>query len=160
MLPPTVKVIVEMPSPGAGIVCGLKLTMVPVGMPEADKLTEPLKPLPRMTKILEIPCWPWATVRVAGTAVIVKLPFPAGVMVRVTVAVCWIPPPLPVTVIGYVPVGAMFLSVMVMIEVPDPGALIELGLKVTETPMGWPEAERLMELLNPPLMVVVTSNIA
>ena len=133
---PTVTVMVEMPSPGAGIVWGLKLTVVPFGMPEADKLTEPLKPLPRITKMLELPCWPWATVRVAGMAVIVKLPFPAGVMVSVTVAVCWIPPPLPVTVIGYVPVGAMFLSVMVMIEVPDPGAPIELGLKVTDTPRG------------------------
>lgn len=151
---------VEMPSPGKGIVEGLKLTVVPVGMPEADKLTVPLKPLPRTTKMLETPCWPWATVRVEGTAETVKLPFPVGVMVRVTVAVCLIPPPLPVTVIGYVPVGAMFLSVMVMTDVPDPGAPMELGLNVTDTPRGCPEAERLMELLNPPLIVVVTSNIA
>jgi hypothetical protein len=49
---------------------------------------------------------------------------------------------------------------MVMIDVPDPGAPMELGSKVTDTPMGWPEAERLIELLNPPLIVVVTSNIA
>ncbi len=159
-MPPTVMVIVEMPSPGRGIVCGLKLTVVPVGMPEADKLTEPLKPLPRMTKISEIPCWPWATVRVVGMAEIVKLPFPAGVMVRVTVAVCLIPPPLPVTVIGYVPGFATFMTVMVMTEVPDPGGGMVLGLNVIETPTGWPEAERLMPLLNPPLIVVVTSNIA
>jgi hypothetical protein len=49
---------------------------------------------------------------------------------------------------------------MVMIELPDPGALMVEGLKLTVTPMGTPEAERLMELLNPPLIVVVTSNIA
>src|SRR5208337_2113085 len=118
-------VMVEMPSPGKGIVEGLKLTVVPVGMPEADKLTVPLKPLPRTTKMLETPCWPWATVRVEGTAETVKLPFP---------------------------VGAMFLSVMVMTDVPDPGAPMELGLNVTDTPRGCPEAERLMELLNPPLI--------
>jgi len=34
-----------------------------------------------------------------GRSVRVKLPV-AAVTVRVTVALCWIPPPLPVTVIG------------------------------------------------------------
>lgn len=89
-----------------------------------------------------------------------KLAFPLGVMVRVTVVVCLTPPPMPVTVIGYVPVLATFVTVMVMIELPDPGAPMVLGLKLTDTPMGWPEAERLMELSNPPLIVVVASNIA
>ena len=44
---------------------------------------------------------------------------------------------------------------MVMVEVPAPGAGIVCGLKLTATPGGLPDAERLMELLNPPLMVVV-----
>ena len=43
---PTVTVIVELPSPGAGIVPGLKDTVVPEGTPDADKLIEPLKPPP------------------------------------------------------------------------------------------------------------------
>lgn len=42
-----------------------------------------------------------------------------------------------------------------MVELPAPGGPIVLGLKVALTPMGTPEAERLMELLKPPLMVVV-----
>ena len=42
-----------------------------------------------------------------------------------------------------------------MVEVPAPGAGIVCGLKLTATPMGMPEAERLMELLKPPLTVVV-----
>jgi hypothetical protein len=32
-------VIVELPEPGAGIVLGLKLTVVPAGAPEAERLT-------------------------------------------------------------------------------------------------------------------------
>ena len=41
---------------------------------------------------------PCATLREAGEAAIVKLA--AVVTVSVTVAVCWMPPPLPVTVMG------------------------------------------------------------
>ena len=127
---------VEIPSPGEGVVCGLKLTVVPAGIPEADKLTAAAKPLPVMVKTLEVPCWPWAIVRAEGMARIVKLGCPLGVMVRVTVVVCLTPPPLPVTVIGYVPVGAKFTSLIVMIELPEPGAPMVMGLKVTDTPMG------------------------
>ena len=48
VLAPTVMVIVEMPEPGAGMFCGLKPTMAPVGTPEADKVMEELKPPPIM----------------------------------------------------------------------------------------------------------------
>ena len=44
---------------------------------------------------------------------------------------------------------------MVMVELPDPGAGIGLGLKLTVVPEGAPDAERVMALLKPPLMVVV-----
>ena len=37
-------VMVELPEPGAGMVCGLKVTVVPEGMPEADRLMALLKP--------------------------------------------------------------------------------------------------------------------
>src|SRR5271157_3934517 len=65
------------------------------------------------------------------------------------------PPPLPVTVIGYVPVGVLLPTMMVMVELPAPGAGIGLGLKLTDGPDGTPEADRLMALLKPPLIVVV-----
>ena len=42
-----------------------------------------------------------------------------------------------------------------MVEVPAPGAGMTWGLKLTATPEGIPEADKLMELLNPPLIVVV-----
>ena len=55
MLDPTVMVIVELPAPGAGIVLGLKLTVVPVGMPEAERLIELLKPPLTVVVIVEVP---------------------------------------------------------------------------------------------------------
>jgi hypothetical protein len=44
---------------------------------------------------------------------------------------------------------------MVIVEPPEPGAGIVCGLKVTVVPAGMPEADRLMALLNPPLIAVV-----
>ena len=45
-----------------------------------------------------------------------------------------------------------------MVELPEPGARMVVGLKLTVVPIGTPEAERLMGLLNPPLMAVVIIN--
>ena len=44
---------------------------------------------------------------------------------------------------------------MVMVELPDPGAGIVLGIEADVVPEGTPEADRLIALLKPPLMVVV-----
>ena len=44
---------------------------------------------------------------------------------------------------------------MVIAEAPEPGARIGLGLKLTVVSEGWPEADKAIALLNPPLMVVV-----
>ena len=95
---PTEMVISDAPIPGAGMVCGLKVTVVPEGIPEADRLTELLKPLMMLVVIVDVPWFPWATLTAAGLAAIVKLG--CDVTVRFTVAVCLIPPPLPVTVMG------------------------------------------------------------
>ncbi len=56
---------------------------------------------------------------------------------------------------GYVPVGVFAPTVMVMLELPEPGAGIICGLKVTVVPDGMPEANRLMGPLKPPLIVEV-----
>ena len=48
-------VIVELPEPGAGIACGLKLTVVPDGMPEADRLIALLKPPLMAVVIVDVP---------------------------------------------------------------------------------------------------------
>lgn len=48
-------VIVEFPEPGAGMVAGLKLTVVPEGAPVADKLIELLNPPLIAVVIVEVP---------------------------------------------------------------------------------------------------------
>ena len=55
MLDPTVMVMVEVPLPGAGIVCGLKLTVVPEGAPEADKLIALLNPPLMVVVMVDVP---------------------------------------------------------------------------------------------------------
>ena len=98
MLDPTVIVIVELPPPGAAIVLGLKLTVVPLGAPVADRLMALLKPPLTVVEIVEVPELPCTTLTEVGEAATVKLG--GAVTVRVTVALCWIPPPFPVTMIG------------------------------------------------------------
>jgi hypothetical protein len=45
--------------------------------------------------------------------------------------------------------------VTVIVDVPEPGAEIVLGLNAMVVPTGAPLAESAIELLNPPLIVVV-----
>ena len=97
VLAPTVMVMVEVPAPGAGIVPGLKLTVVPVGAPVADRLIALLKPPLTAVVMVDVPWLPRARVSDAGEAEIVKL---GPVTVSVTVVVRWIRPPLPVMVMG------------------------------------------------------------
>jgi hypothetical protein len=75
-------------------------------------------------------------------------------MVRLTVAVCVIPPPLAVTVMGYVPTVVPEPTAMVIVELPAPPE-IDVGLKLTVTPLGAPEADSETAELNPPIAVVV-----
>src|SRR5271166_3131866 len=91
----------------------------------------------------------------AGEAEIVKFGCCCAVTVSVTVVFCWTPPPLPVTVMGYVPTGVLAPIVIVIVEPPEPGAGIGFGLKLTVVPEGIPDADRLIELLKPPLMAAV-----
>ncbi len=64
------------------------------------------------------------------------------------------PPPLAVTVTLLVPVVAVLPAVKVKVELPLPGAAIELGLKLAVTPDGKPDADSEIAELNPPLTVV------
>ena len=99
VLAPTVTVIAELPEPGAGIVLGLKLTVVPEGAPDAVKLTALLNPPPIAVVTVDVACVPCTVVNEAGDADTVRLGWFA-VTVRLTVVVCRILPPEAVTVIG------------------------------------------------------------
>ena len=87
VLSPTVNVIVEVPAPGAPIVLGLKLTLVPVGAPVADRLIELLNPPPISVVIVEVPCLPCTTLSEEGEAEMVKLGAAVTVMLSAAIAV-------------------------------------------------------------------------
>jgi hypothetical protein len=80
-------VMTEEPEPGAGIVVGLKPTVVPVGMPEADRLMALLKPLLIAVVMVEVPWFPWLMVSEEGDALMVN---PAGAR---KATICMIQPP-------------------------------------------------------------------
>ena len=88
----------EVPEPGAGRVAGLNVTVVPLGIPEADRLTELLNPLLTVTVMVEVPWASCRTVRELGDAEMVNVGW--LVTVSVTVVLRCTPPPLPVTVMG------------------------------------------------------------
>lgn len=79
----------------------------------------------------------------------VVLPLDA-VIVKATVKLCVIPPPVPVTVTLTLPVVAVLLAAKVSVEFPLPGAAIETGFKVTVTPEGAPDADNETAALKPP----------
>ena len=88
-------VIAELPDPGAEIVVGLNVTVVPAGMPEAEKLMELLKPPLMAVVMVEVPRIPCITLREVGEAETEKPAEPATV--NLTVTLCCTPPPFPVT---------------------------------------------------------------
>ena len=86
MFAPTLIVIVDDPLPGAAIGLGLKLTVVPVGTPDADSVMALLKPPLMVVVRVEVPWLPCTTLSDVGEAESVK--FAGAVTVSVTVAVC------------------------------------------------------------------------
>ena len=77
-------------------------------------------------------------------------------MVRVRVAVAVLPPPVAVILIGKVVRLADLDAVTNMETVPDPGAAMGLGEKLTVTPDSIPDAVKEIGALKPPDTVVVT----
>ena len=53
------------------------------------------------------------------------------------------------------PVAVVEATVSVAVDDPEPGAAIDVGLKPTVTPLGWPEAVRATAESNPPETAVV-----
>ncbi len=122
---------------------GLKEAVTPLGRPDADKLTLPLKPLCGVTVTVLVPLAPWATLKVFGEADRVKLSGKATV--SEIVAVLLKLPDVPVMVTGNVPVVAVAAAVKVNVLV----LAVEAGLKEAVTPLGRPEADKLTFPLKP-----------
>jgi hypothetical protein len=78
VLDDTTNVAVDVPKPGAAIDVGLKLTVTPVGAPDAVRVTAELNPPETPVVIVEVPLLPAATEMLVGEAAIVK----AGVCVE------------------------------------------------------------------------------
>jgi hypothetical protein len=91
-------VTVELPLPGAGMVLGLNVTVVPGGAPVADRLIALLKlPVSRVDKIA-FPADPGASPSTLGEVVIVKPGCTGAVTVRPTVKFWMDAPAVPVRV--------------------------------------------------------------
>ena len=93
--------------------------------------------------------------RFVGDALKAKSGVVAEATVRLMVAVWVTPPPVAVIVTVALPVVAVLLAERVRVEVPLPGAAIDVGLKLAVTPEGNPEAESETAELRPPLTLVV-----
>ena len=141
-------VIVDVPEPGAGMGLGLKVSI----LEPPDKVIAESKPPATFAVMVEVPELPLATVMALGDAVIAKI---AVVAVSLTVVVCVMPPPLPVTVSVYVPFAVVVSTSRVKVEVPEPGAAIDVGLKLAVTPVGWPVTVKATAESKPPEMAVV-----
>jgi hypothetical protein len=145
-------VMVELPEPGAGMVLGLKLTVTLLGSPVADKAMLELKPPETVVVMVEWPELPGLMVREVGDALMVKLGL-VPVTVSETVVVSTVLPEVPFTVMLYVPGAVDEDTVTVIVELPAP--VIEVGLKVTVTPLGCPLADKAMVPLKPPVTALV-----
>lgn len=129
--------------------------MTPDGTPLALKAMAELKPPEIFVVTTAYPLWPRCRYPDVGETEMLKAPFDAVVTVSDTLAVCVMPPPVPVTVIVYVPVVVVEATAMVIVDVPEPGAAMDVGLKLTVTPVGWPLAVRPIAELKPPETAVV-----
>jgi hypothetical protein len=67
------------------VLLGLSVAVTPLGWPEADRLTLPVKPFCGVTAIVLVPLFPWVTVTLLGDADRLKFGWAAAFTVRLTV---------------------------------------------------------------------------
>ena len=98
---------------------------------------------------------PLTTESDVGEAEMVKLGGGRAVTFKLTVIEFVVVPAVPVMVIGYVPVVVPAATVRVRVDVPEPGAAMDAGLKPAVTPVGRPDADKAIAELKPFRAVVV-----
>lgn len=152
-----VNVRVDVALPFAGGVTGFveKPAVTPLGNPEALSVVAALNPFRLATVIVLLPLELCATVSDDGDALTLK--FGGAFTVRAIVAVWVVEPEVPVTVTVAVPVVAVEDAVKVSVEVAVPlaGGVTGFGENTAVTPLGNPEAVRLVAALKPFRLVTV-----
>ena len=113
---------------------GLNAAVTPLGNPDADKLTLPLKPFTGLTVTVSAPLAPCVMLTLFGDAD--RLKSGAAFTVRLTVVVWVRLPEVPVIVTVLVPVAAVVLAV----KVRELVLVVEAGEKAAVTPLGRPDA--------------------
>jgi hypothetical protein len=116
----------------------LGLNVTPLGRPEAERPMVPVKLFVGLTVRLLVPVDPATTVALVAEMLKSGFDTVAAFTVTLNVAVCVKAPEVPVRVTAAVPVVAPLVAVNVSVLLP----VTLLGLNVT--PLGRPEAERLM----------------
>ena len=144
----TVPVVAMLPADSVNVLVlavllGLNDAVTPLGRPDADKLTLPLKPFCGVTVMVLVPVVPRVIVKLFGDAERAK--FAGGFTMRETVVVLVKLPDVPVRVTVTVPVVAVLLAVSVNVLVPA----VLLGLNDAVTPLGRPDADKLTLPLKP-----------
>jgi len=152
-----VSVSVDVAFPLAGGVTGFveKPAVTPLGNPEALSVVAALNPFKLVTVTVLLLLELCATVSDDGEVLTLK--FGGALTVRVMVAVCVVEPEVPVTVTVAVPVVAVEEAVRVSVEVAVPlaGGVTGFGENAAVTPLGNPEAVRLVAALKPFKLVTV-----
>src|SRR5216684_7379169 len=127
------------------VLLGLNEAVTPLGSPDADKLTLPLKPFCGVTVMVLVPLAPCTIVKLFGDAEIVKFATGTGFTVRETVVVFVKLPEVPVTVTVTVPVVAVPVADRVKRLLVVTGFVPKTAL----TPLGRPDAVKFTLPVNP-----------
>jgi hypothetical protein len=147
---------VEDPAP---IVEAAVFAVTPAGAPATDTESAPVNvPFTEPQETCALVDWPTSSVTLAGFAERAQL---AGtVTTRDKEAFCVTPPPLAVTLNGYVPAAAVFATVRVSMLEPPAAPLIVAGENAAATPAGCPVTVRATTELKPFCGVMETKTLA
>lgn len=125
--------------------------VTPLGRPEAERLTDPVKPFWSVTVIVLVPLVPCFTVKLDGEAESAKFGCAGALTVSVTEVVWVSEPDVPVMVMVEVPVAAVELAVSVRTLLDVAGLVPNPAV----TPAGRPEADNVTLPVKPPDGVIV-----
>lgn len=138
--------------PGAEIVDGLKLAVVPTGSPFADSATAELNPFAAVVATVVDRDCPGITPMPAAPRASARL---GDGIVRLNVRSFVVPPPTAPIVSVKTPAGAEASADKVKLLLPVPGAAMLLWLKLAVTPVGTSLTEKYTVESNPVPAVVV-----